>query len=61
MTEQNEKTCGDCKHFRQHYIKFEKTYREIQHGHCMLPRRKAREKFKDACAEFEQQNKTGNS
>ena len=48
------KTCKDCKHFRQHYIKFGRSYREILYGHCVYPRLKKRESVTPACEYFNQ-------
>ena len=36
--------CGNCVHFRQHYIKIGAgTYHQIKYGHCTFPRNKRRE------------------
>jgi len=51
MTE--ESTCQTCKHFRQHYIKFGKSYRAISYGHCVYPRLKKRESLTPACEHYE--------
>ena len=41
--------CKNCKHFRLHYIKFGRGYREITYGHCVYPRLKKRETESPAC------------
>ena len=45
-------TCGECKHFRLHYIKFGRSYRALHYGHCVYPRLKKRETFTEACENF---------
>ena len=36
--------CGNCVHFRQHYIKWGLNYYfPIRYGHCTFPRNKRRE------------------
>ncbi len=45
-------TCGSCKHFRQHYIKFGRRYLEIAYGHCVYPRLKRRNTQAKACEHF---------
>jgi hypothetical protein len=47
-------TCKTCKHFRQHYIKFGNSYREILYGHCVYPRLKRRESATPACEHYEE-------
>ena len=44
--------CKHCKHFRQHYIKFGKSYREILYGHCVYPRLKKRNTDSPACNHY---------
>ena len=39
-----EKTCGTCKYFGQHYRKWGKGYHEVDCGHCKYPRIKKRTK-----------------
>jgi len=39
-----EKTCGTCKYFAQHYRKWGKGYHEVDCGHCKYPRIKKRTK-----------------
>ena len=51
------KICKNCKHFRQHYIKFGKSYRSIEHGHCVFPRLKKRETNEKACEHYNEQQK----
>lgn len=43
-----EKHCGDCAHFRKHYIKQGCCYRPLIYGHCVFPRLKPR-KETDQC------------
>ena len=45
-------TCKDCIHYRQHYIKFGRSYRPIAYGHCVYPRLKKREQNTPACCKF---------
>lgn len=33
-----EKICGTCKYFAQHYRKWGKGYHEVDCGHCKYPR-----------------------
>ncbi len=47
-----ENVCKECKHFRQHYVKFRRGYREINDGHCVYPRLKRRETDTPACQHF---------
>ncbi len=52
---EQEKTCGTCCHFRQHYIKLtDHTYRAIQCGHCVRPRLKPRQADTVACWRYEE-------
>ncbi|MDP4120565.1 MAG: hypothetical protein Q8876_05875 [Bacillota bacterium] len=44
--------CKNCKHFRQHYIKFGESYSEISDGHCVYPRLKNRGTDTKACEHF---------
>lgn len=45
--------CGDCVHFRRHYIRYKSgRYRPIQSGHCVFPRLKPRSAKKEACPHF---------
>ncbi len=48
------KVCKDCKHFRQHYIKFGRSYRDIAYGHCVFPRLKKRETNEKACGQYKE-------
>lgn len=48
------KICKTCKHFRQHYIKFGRSYREITYGHCVFPRLKKRETSERACEHYKE-------
>ncbi len=43
------KTCENCKYFRQHYSKLGKRYIETVYGHCVYPRLKRRETDSPAC------------
>jgi len=47
------KICRTCKHFRQHYIKFGRSYREIAYGHCVHPKLKKRETNSPACEHYD--------
>ena len=50
-----EPTCKDCRHFRQHYIKFrEGRYEPITCGHCVYPRLKHRTTDTPACFHFKE-------
>lgn len=41
--EQSEEVCGDCRHFRLHYIRMtENYYVSIRYGHCVYPMLKKR-------------------
>lgn len=51
---ESEKTCGACKHFRQHYIKAGYRYDPIHYGHCVYPRLKKRETAHKACEHFKE-------
>ena len=51
------KNCKDCKHFRQHYIKFGRRYSEITYGHCVYPMLKKRESDTPACKYFNEHKK----
>ena len=48
----NDLICKNCNHFRQHYIKFGKSYRQILYGHCVYPRLKKRDSDTKACEYF---------
>ena len=46
------KRCGNCVHFRQHYIKRGKDYYfPLEYGHCTFPRNKSRETG-DTCSHW---------
>ena len=47
-----QKTCRDCVHYRRHYIKMGRGFREIHDGHCVYPRMKRRRAEDDACPHF---------
>ena len=47
-------SCKNCRHFRQHYMKFGKSYREILYGHCVYPRIKKRNTDSPARGHYEQ-------
>ena len=51
-----QKTCRDCVHYRRHYIKMGRGFREIHDGHCVYPRMKRRRAEDDACLLFELQD-----
>ena len=38
----NEQTCGNCAHFRLHYIRRGRRYFSLRYGHCVCPRLKKR-------------------
>lgn len=46
--------CKNCIHFRQHYIKSGKSYREIMYGHCVYPGLKKRETDQKACEHYKE-------
>ena len=41
---EQEKICGTCKYFPQHYRKWGRGYHEVDCGHCKYPRIKKRTK-----------------
>ncbi len=46
--------CGNCKHFRLHYIKYaSRHYHPLHYGHCVKPRLKKREKETKACTHWQ--------
>ena len=49
--------CKDCKHFRQHYIRFGYRYDTAACGHCVYPRLKHRRPDTQACVHFKQRQK----
>lgn len=49
-----EKVCRACRHFRQHYVRFGRSYREAHCGHCVYPRVKSRAPDTKACGAFEE-------
>ena len=51
------KICKDCKHFRQHYVKFGRRYDAIGYGHCVYPRLKKRETDETACERYKERKK----
>ena len=39
----NEQTCGNCRHFRRHYVRYARgRYMALSYGHCVKPRLKNR-------------------
>ena len=56
MNNREDKICKDCKHFRQHYIKFGRSYQEISYGHCVYPRLQKRESDTPACEHYKPRN-----
>ena len=46
------KTCADCQHYVQHYIKFMDRFNEVCCGHCVYPRIKSRAPHTHACDKF---------
>jgi len=47
--------CGNCKHFRLHYIKYSRgRYSALIHGHCVKPRLKKRYVEDKACQYWEE-------
>ena len=51
--DEKERCCGNCKHFRQHYIQInENRYMPLDLGHCTEPRLKDRTVL-DVCVRFE--------
>ena len=56
------KTCADCQHYVQHYIKFMDRFNEVCCGHCVYPRIKSRAPHTHACDKFtEKEQKNSNS
>jgi hypothetical protein len=51
----SEKNCGNCKHFRLHYVKAGRAYRPLHYGHCVYPGRKRREAETAACEHYGEQ------
>lgn len=54
ITIMKEIICKNCKHFRLHYIKLGRSYREILYGHCVYPRLKRREATTKGCHYFKE-------
>ena len=48
----DQNTCGNCRHFRLHYIKAGYRYAPIRYGHCVFPRLKQRNTDSAACSHF---------
>lgn len=46
------KTCENCKHFFQHYIKFQGRYTTVYCGHCVYPGLKNRKPDNKACEHY---------
>ena len=45
--------CGQCRHFRRHYVKFGRNrYHPMSKGHCVHPRLKDRSVDTPACGHF---------
>ena len=51
---EKETICGNCKHFKTHYVYYAGRYHAIHHGHCMHPRIKGRKVTDEACSRFEE-------
>ena len=48
-----EHICQTCKHFRQHYVKWDEDhFLECGSGHCVYPRRKPRRNGAKACQHY---------
>lgn len=47
-----QKICGQCRHFRRHYILDEQTCKAVYCGHCVFPRLKNRKPDTPACGHF---------
>lgn len=48
-----EPICKNCRHFRQHYIKYARgNYSPLAYGHCVEPRIKRREAATKACSHY---------
>lgn len=45
----NKQTCGNCVHFRLHYIRRGRKYFSLRYGHCVCPRLKKRDAAQAAC------------
>ena len=53
----HEKICGNCKHFKLHYVKYPNgEYVPLYYGHCVHPRLRKRESEKEACPHWGQGN-----
>lgn len=50
--------CGDCIHFRQHYIKQGYRYTPIYYGHCVYPRLKKRSASHERCRHWKARTPT---
>ena len=51
----NEQTCGNCRHFRRHYVRYARgRYMALSYGHCVKPRLKSREADTRACAHWQE-------
>ena len=48
------KTCGDCCHFYQHYIRIRETYRWVNCGHCIYSKPTTRSMLGRICKNYEE-------
>lgn len=53
-----EKICGNCEHFRKHYVFSAHRFLEIEHGHCGTLGLKNRKANQKACEHFIEKDKT---
>lgn len=54
-----EERCGNCKHFRQHYIRSSRgCYRPLRYGHCVHPMLKKR-RVEEHCPYWEAKEAEG--
>lgn len=50
--------CRNCKHFRKHYVKFGRSFKEISDGHCVYPMLKTRRADTKACEHIRERKPT---
>ena len=51
-----EQVCKNCKYFRQHFIRFGRSYRDIAYRHCVFQRLKERETNEKACEHYKKRD-----
>ena len=57
--QQSWEICRKCKHFRQHYVYYDRGYHWAYAGHCVYPRLKVRKPDEKACEHFEKCSQAG--